>query len=467
MESPRYRWRPRWLSFGCLLLTATGHAAAQEPPLSTLNLRAAVELAQSHHPALRARAALVDAAGEGHTVARSAYLPSVDLLWQQNRATRANVFGMLLPQSVVPSISGPVQDTPTPSSVWGSAAGALLTWEIVDFGRRSAAVEVASAELASAIGESDLTELEIGTSAAEAFLAVLAADQLVSAARANIDRVEVFQRSVSVLVENQLRPGVDAARADAELAGARIQIIEAERAAQLARIALADALGVDGPIGPVDRGRLLGSPSPGPSQDASIERHPAARVRQAAIETSQARAALAGKIYLPRIDLQSAVFARGSGAVLPDFDPRGSGLWPNVSNWAAGVSVTFPVLEAVPAHARQRLELANARAAEAEYEQTVRHLRAEDAGARALVAAAEQIAANTPIQLDAAQAAARQATGRYDAGLGTVTEVADAQRVLAQAEVDDALARLAIWRARLAVARSAGDLAGFLNQIAP
>jgi hypothetical protein len=39
--------------------------------------------------------------------------------------------------------------------------------------------------------------------------------------------------------------------------------------------------------------------------------------------------------------------------------------------------------------------------------------------------------------------------------------------VLVQAEVDDALARLGIWKARLAVARSTGDLASFLSQLGP
>jgi outer membrane protein TolC len=76
---------------------------------------------------------------------------------------------------------------------------------------------------------------------------------------------------------------------------------------------------------------------------------------------------------------------------------------------------------------------------------------------------ARLIAGNTPFQLDAARAAEQQATARYKAGLGNIVEVADAERLLAQSEIDDLLARLNIWRAMLAVALAQGDLGPFLR----
>ena len=79
-------------------------------------------------------------------VARTAYVPRLDLLWQANRATRNNVFGLLFPQAVVPPISGPVLGTTMYDSVWGSAAGVLLSWQAVDFGVRRANVEAARAQ---------------------------------------------------------------------------------------------------------------------------------------------------------------------------------------------------------------------------------------------------------------------------------------------------------------------------------
>jgi outer membrane protein TolC len=78
--------------------------------------------------------------------------------------------------------------------------------------------------------------------------------------------------------------------------------------------------------------------------------------------------------------------------------------------------------------------------------------------------AARGIARQTPVQLAAARDAERQAAARYKSGLGTLLEVADAQRLATQADIDDALARLNIWRAMLRAAAAAGDLEPFLTQ---
>jgi outer membrane protein TolC len=54
---------------------------------------------------------------------------------------------------------------------------------------------------------------------------------------------------------------------------------------------------------------------------------------------------------------------------------------------------------------------------------------------------------------------------RYEYGLTNITEVADAQRLVAQAEIDDAVAKLAVWRAMLIAAKLQGDLKPFLDQV--
>jgi outer membrane protein TolC len=115
--------------------------------------------------------------------------------------------------------------------------------------------------------------------------------------------------------------------------------------------------------------------------------------------------------------------------------------------------------------AKRRAEAGNETAERARYNQTVQNLKAQDARARALMDAALRIAANTPIQLRAAQESAQRARARYDAQLATVTEVAEAQRLLAQAEIDDAVASLGVWRALLAGAAVQGDIKPFIQQV--
>ena len=75
---------------------------------------------------------------------------------------------------------------------------------------------------------------------------------------------------------------------------------------------------------------------------------------------------------------------------------------------------------------------------------------------------ARKIAENTPVAVSSASTASQQAKARYDAGLGTIVEIADAQRLLTQTEIDDALARLSVWRALLSLRAAAGDIQPFL-----
>ena len=114
--------------------------------------------------------------------------------------------------------------------------------------------------------------------------------------------------------------------------------------------------------------------------------------------------------------------------------------------------------------ARQAAQSAVVRAESARSQQIAADLRAEWNRAVAALDGARKVSANTPIQVTAARAATEQATARYQSGLGNIDGVAEAQRLLTQAEIDDALAHLAIWRGLLAVATAAGDLEPFLSE---
>ncbi len=438
---------------------------AQETPSQPLTLNAAVDLALGNYPAIRAARAQVAVARAGIDLARTAYLPRTDLLWQENRATRNNIFGLLLPQSVIPSISGPVLGTKSYASTWGSAGGVLFSWEPFDFGLRSANVELARTAMNQANAGVEVTRLDVATAAADAFLAVLAAEQAVRAAQANVERLQVFAQSVHVLVQNQLRPGADASRADAELAVARNQLIQAQQTVALNQATLAEALGLAGTSVTADPGPLLALPPATALPVPDFNAHPLARAQAAVVETVRARQHVLDRSYFPRVNLQAAFSGRGTGAQLHGRLIEGKGLLPDTPNWAAGISVSFPLFDIFALRARREAEASNETAERARYEQTIQNLTAQDVRARALVEAAQRIAENTPFQLKAAQEAETQVRTRYEFGLATITDVADVQRLLAQAEVDDALARLGVWRALLAAARSQGDLTPFLQHV--
>ena len=461
----RHLWWVGLALVGCVF--STTDAAAQSQGSGPLALNDAIQLALKNYPAIKESRARAQAAEEGVGVARTAYLPRLDIMWQENRATTNNVFGLLLPPSVVPSISGPVLGTRSlGDSVWGSAAGALLSWEAVDFGQRKASVDVARAQTSLAQNQTALTELDVASAAADAFLTVLAAEESVRAARANVDRLQVFATNVRTLVQNQLRPGADQSRAEAELAVANNQLSQAVQIAEVARASLADAIGAAGMSFELAPGSLAAVPQ-FTIEPADLKTHPAARSGQAAVDVVHARQRTLDRAYYPQITLQSAFAGRGSGAEAPGVPSFGNGLWLQVPNWAFGASVTFPAFDIFSINARKRVELQNELAESAHYERTIQVLTTQEAKARALMKAATDIATNTPIERQAATAGESQARARYQNGLASVTEVAEAQRLLAQAEADDAVARFGVWRALLATAQAHGDLTPFLEKIRP
>ena len=446
----------------CLVNPA--RALAQTAPPESLTINDAIQSALKNYPAIRERRARAQAAEETIGVARTAYLPRLDMVWQENRATTNNVFGLLLPQSIIPPISGPVLGTKSYDSVWGSAAGVLLSWEAVDFGQRKASVDVARAQASAAKALTALTELDVASAAADAFLTVLAADEAVRAARANVDRLQVFANAVRTLTQNQLRPGADQSRAEAELAVARNQLSQAVQVADLARASLADAIGAPGSSPQLVAGPLTTLPdaTTGPTD---VKSHPAAKADEARLASVRAIERGLDRAYYPTIAFQSAFFGRGTGAEVPGLPSSGNGVWPNVPNWAIGAQVKFPAFDVFTINARKRVEAQNELAETARYEQTIQSLTTQERKAQALLKAATEIARNTPVEREAATAGESQARARYQSGLANVTEVAEAQRLLAQADADDAVARLGVWRALLAAAQARGDLTSFLDKV--
>src|SRR3954470_13817275 len=175
---------------------------ATQPGSQTFTLAQALQYALDHYPSVRSALEQVNASAANVSAAKAAYLPRFDALWQTNRATANNIFGQLLPQSVLPSISGPVLPSASGQGVWGNAAGGLLSWEPVDFGLRSATVREAEAGVVRARAEEGLTRLAVQNAVGGAFLAVVSAQQALVAADADVQRRGVLARAAHTLVDN-------------------------------------------------------------------------------------------------------------------------------------------------------------------------------------------------------------------------------------------------------------------------
>jgi outer membrane protein len=453
-----------WLSFTLLSEPVSVAQTSVKLPETPLTLDQAVDFALANYPAVRASMERALASKEGVSLSRTAYLPRTDLLWQSNRATRNNTFGLLLPQSVIPPISGPVLSSTSDRGVWGSAAGVLVSWEPFDFGYRGATVDVARAQQQRANAELSLTRLDVAGAAGDAFLQLAAAQQQVKSAQADVDRRQVLATSVHALVKEELRPGADASRADAELAVAKIHLIRAQEVERESEATFAELLGISGSKVAINADSLLASPPTSYAAEATLTNHPAAQVLNSTLFEAKAREKALSKSGYPRFNLQGSFSGRGSGAN-PDgtFGTGTDGLGLMRQNWAAGLTATFSVMDLPALHFKRQMEQANEQVQQSEYNRTLQELSAQSERAKAAYESALLINQNTPIELDAARLGETQATARFKAALAPIVEVADAQRLLMQAEIDDNVARLSVWRALLGEALAQGDLAPFLE----
>src|SRR5215469_5885243 len=322
-------------------LVLIGTSSAQP---TALTVQDAVQHALDRYPAVRQSLEQVSTAAAGIGLARTTYLPRADVLWQENRSTHNNVFGMMLPQSILPQISGPVLGTNSLDGVWGSAVVTLVQWEPFDFGLRRATVGLTETVKDQAQAEVDVTELQVGTAAADGFLTILAAQQTVVAARSAVDRARALNQTVQVLVNNQLRPGADAARTRAELALAEMQLIRAEQSVDVSKAALAQLLGVPGQSLSTQPGPLLQVPPTDLVPTFDPVHHPQAIAQIQSVFVVRAREEALDRSYYPRFSLQGAGYARGTG-LRPNGTVGGafSGTYPNTQNWGLAMMVTFPI----------------------------------------------------------------------------------------------------------------------------
>lgn len=446
------------------MLIKLGAVALLAAPLfGQWSLKEVVERAGRTNPGVQASMENAAAAAAGVRLARTAILPKGDALYQVNRATRNNVFGMLLPNRVIAPISGPPLATNAGTNVWGTTAGFLISWEPFDLGQRAANVKSADAERVRSDKAAARERFEVEAAAADAYLSVVAADELVKSAKANVERASALETVIRAQVESGLKPGADLERTRAERAVAEAQLIQAEQASRTTRAALVRIAGGDAAeVAPVTS-VLLAEPV---AVGGGVGEHPLVAEQRAAIDVATARKKEADIAWRPKFEFQSALYARGTGARGDGTTgDAGAGLGPNIYNWGVGFNVTFPFLDLPANRAQREIEGHRAAAAEARLRKVQQDLKSETLAAQASLDAAVRLSKTTPVQLQAARSAHEQARARYQSGLTGVTEVAEAQRLLAQAEVDDGLARLNVWRAQLGVAVASGDLTPFLQAV--
>ena len=452
--------RPVPAALVAAVFTVGIRAQAQPAPPVRMALDEAVARAIANHPRLHASRANERAADAHVDEARTRALPALGVSAEINRSTGNTPPGAFFPATGFVPISGAPRGRTIDDGAWQTGASVWADWDVMTLLRQAAAVDVALAAKSETEQATREGELEIAYATADAFVAALSAHETSRAAKASLDRARVFSTVVRSLVTSSLRPGADAARADLELAFAETQLARAEQSAAVRGAQLAEAIGgIDRSIRP-EPGALAGPiDEVGVTVGTRVDEHPLVRQKTQAIEQAGAQRHAVDLEFLPRIDLLASVWLRGSGL----YGSATGGLAPDIPNWAAGAVATWNFFDWPTIRARSRSAEANKEAAVADRDAAALAITGQVQAASAIFEGSVRVARATPVALAAARAAEEQILARYRAGLAQAVDVADAERALAQAEADDAVARLDVRRAALLVARAAGNLEPFFT----
>ncbi|MBY0357480.1 MAG: TolC family protein [Candidatus Obscuribacterales bacterium] len=441
-------------------------------PPKVVTLQEAVAIALRNYPSIANRRYKLRAALANVTLAKTQYLPNLNWDIQESGVTGNRVASVVMNNvsgfDTVPVDSGPSATSSSMKPIMNNLQGLNLNWLIVDGGLRHANDDFAYADARVARADVRLTMLDVAFDTAEAFLKAVAAKQIIRSAQAALDRMEASDLTSRTLVAKGLRPGADAAGWDFDVARAKIKVIKADKDIKLALVDLAEKMGIASTDIDVSSGPLVYSPIEiKPFGPFDLTSHPLAIYKNAEVERWKAKVKVLDVAYRPHVWLNSSLWGKGSGepgSINPIRSVAG-GVLPQVFNYMVGVSLSFPVMEYFPLKAEKGMAFNNGRAAKANYDLAMQILEKKDARARILLEEARKVAEQTPLLVQAAKVKEIKTLKRYRTGLVNMVVVAEAERALAEAEVEDALAQIEVWHSILSLAYVKGDLKPFIQLV--
>jgi outer membrane protein TolC len=449
-----------------LFIASSAHAdpdVAPENAPRAMSLGEAIAYARAHQAAVRtARARLAEQRAVAE-IPRAQWLPRF--------GATAQIFGATANQTTGSYVTLDVPDLPriggtrsTAQGTWRPFASTLVgvggTQEVFDFGRIAAQAAAKDAVVAVERERGAAAMLDVTYDVEEAYFAVFAAKSIVKASDDAFERTRVHRDLAQAGVRSGLRSPIELTRAEAELTKLDIGRIRARGNVATSRAVFAAVVGVADPA--LDIATEPPTPAEMPSIDDAVRqaglRDPRLRGALAQLRAEEARTRAIGAELRPDVSLTATLSGRAGGA-----PPSGNGtpadangFVPNVPNWDVGLVLAWPLFDGV-VDARRNASRAEERVRTEE----IGLIRQEDIAAVRETYVAVQVERGALPGLRRAVEAARanydQADARFRAGLGTSVELADAEAIRTDAEIQVALGQFALARARAALGRAIAE----------
>lgn len=456
--------------FTLLLLSAVATGArsaaaesAETGAPRTLSMTEALAYAREHQPAVRAALARVAAEQKAAEIPRAQWLPSAGVTAQLFGATANNTTGTYLGTRDVdiPRIGGTRSLSSGTWQPYGSTlVAAGLNQQVFDFGRIAAQAAAADAAVDVERQRGKAVLRDVTFDVQEAYFAVLAAKAIVRASEDAYERSRAHRDFAKAGVESGLRSPIEGTRAEADLTRFDIGRIRARGGLATAQAVLAATVGVSDAA--IDAGDAPQSPPDVPALELAVQqasaRDPRLLEALARLRAEEERTRAIGAELRPDLSLTGTLSGRAGGAP-PSGNGQaadGNGFVPNVANWDVGLVFSWPLFDGV---IRARRDASQAR--EEVRRQEIALVRTQQIAAIREAYVAVNVARTALPGLERAVVAARanyaQADARFKSGLGTSVELADAEAIRTDAEIQVALGQFQLARARSELGRAISE----------
>lgn len=410
-----------------LIMLGSGICVLAAEPPRKLTLAECLQVAEQQHPDLAAARGLITEARAQVKAARSGLLPHLDTGGSYTRQSYNYAATPGTPPRLVQLFSNGEGLSNAPYYY----GGLNISQTLYDFGQTKGQVRRAEADYATAQQNLQRVHDLVYLNVRQAYYGVLAAEEILQARKEAVASQQKHLDQVQAFHEVGTRPKIDVTQQGVALASAQLDLRQAEENLDVARAALATAMGI-----PIDQ-------APEPVNNLGEVRDPGSLAALLS-EAEQQRPDIAGlrdRIFAAQADIIVARSAFRPNLSLASFFNYRSLQLPLIYNWSLGSIVAQSLFEGGARHAHLAAAQAEEEVAKANLTSSVQKVRQEVFTDYAdLQVAKDKIALSQKAEAEAKENL-ELAEGRYQSGYGNIIELTDAQYLLTNTRVQTIVSR--------------------------
>jgi TolC family type I secretion outer membrane protein len=407
----------------------------------SLNLNQAIDLALKEHPSIKQSRETMGAARYGIGVSRAAYLPQVSFV---SNYYYGNAFSTAGRRPLTAATGGAVSSLSSADITHYYFYQFQATQLLYDFGKTPGLIKESRASFGQSEQDFAGSRQQVALDARTGYFGYLAAQRALKVQEETVRQNQALLKQAQGFYQVGLRAKIDVTKAEANLYDAEASLIRAKNGVDLARVTLMTALGLKTwPFTQVEDVLEV------KAQPQSLEALKA--------QAQQRRPELLKNRH--QQDFDEAAIKVAQAGYFPVFTSNATYGWQSVdqpfanqpSNWYVGAAMTFPLFEGLSTTYAVAQNKAQLRATLENYEVLRQNVTKEVDQAYLDVKSGWELIRASKKALEAARENLRLAWGRYQAGVGTIIEVTDAQVQFSQADLKfvQALYDYRVFEARL------------------